>query len=49
MITLLLLSLCFPYGLEAAVKAGQGEIVYLKLVSEKFVAKAGELKNEYLE
>lgn len=47
--TLLLLSVCFPYGLEAAVKAGQGEIVYLKLVSEKFVSKAGELKNEYLE
>lgn len=40
-----LLSVCFPYGLDAAIKAGQGDIVYLKEVSSKLCSEAKDLKN----
>lgn len=40
----LLLSVCFPYGLKAAISAGQGHIVYLKIKDFRSCGKAGALK-----
>lgn len=40
----LLLGVCFPYGMEAAIAAGQGQMVYLKTVDCKSCGKAGNLK-----
>lgn len=42
----LLLTVCFPYGLDAAVNAGKGRCVYLKTISCKPLGKAGELRKE---
>lgn len=41
--TKLLLSVCFPYGLKAAVDAGQGEVVWLKITDKKICSKAKDL------
>lgn len=40
----LLLSVCFPYGLKAAIAAGQGRVLYLKVQSFRSCGKAGALK-----
>ena len=40
-----LLDVCFPYGMDAAVKAGQGRMVYLEAISCTSCGKAGELKH----
>lgn len=39
-----LLSVYFPYGLEAAIAANQGQIVYLKITSVESCGTAGELE-----
>ena len=39
-----LLSVCFPYGLDSALKCEQGQVVYLKEISSRPICKAKDLK-----
>lgn len=42
----LLLTVCFPYGINAEINAGKGHIVYLKTISCEYAGKAKDLKEQ---
>ena len=45
----ILISACFPYGLDSEIKLGRGEIVYLKIVKCEECSIAEELENHRAE